>query len=83
MKTFIAQVSEMINGFETTNTVLVSAKNNESAQKKLNKRMKVWREGGGWSDKTGYWFDGGGICVSGYIQKEIPKDHAQILAMYI
>lgn len=72
MKNFIATVEEMINGFETSNTVLVTAKNQQSAQNKLNKIMKTWRGDGSYSDEDGYWFDGGGIRVTGYIQKEIP-----------
>jgi hypothetical protein len=83
MKNFIGLVKETINGFETVNTVLISGKNVESAQTKLNKRMSSWREGGGWVDNSGYWFDGGGICVHGIIQKEIPKEHAEILRLYI
>jgi hypothetical protein len=83
MKNFIGLVKEMINGFETTNTVLISARDEKSAETKLNKIVKTWRGGYDWSDNTGYWFDGGGICVNGIIQKEIPNEHAKILAMYI
>lgn len=83
MKYFIGLVKEMINGFETTNTVLISAKSEKSAQTKLNKIVKTWRGGYDWSDNCGYWFDAGGICVNGIVQKEIPQDHAKILALYI
>jgi hypothetical protein len=85
MKHFIGTVEEMINGFETTNTVLVVARNKQSAQNKLNKIMKTWRGDGDDSheDESGYWFDGGGICVTGYIQKEIPLADYLVLNQYI
>jgi len=82
MKKFIATVEEMINGFETTKTVLIGARNQQSAQNKLNKIMKTWR-GNGYSEDGCYYFDGGGIAVKGYIQKEIPLADYLVLTKYL
>lgn len=82
MKHFIASVTEIINGFETGNTVLITAKTPQSAETKLNKIMKTWRDNG-YKDGSGYSFDGGGIYVKGYIQKEIPLADYLVLDQYL
>jgi len=46
MKYYIAEVTEMINGFETSKIVLVEAMQEQSALKKLYKIMKTWRGDG-------------------------------------
>jgi hypothetical protein len=83
MKHFIAKVNEIINGFESTNTILIVAKNEQSAEKKLNNFMKIWRGDYSNKDESGYWFDGNGICVNGSIYKEIPFAEYLVLKQYI
>lgn len=81
MKYFFAIVTEMINGFESSHNVFISAKTKQSAESKLKKTMKVWR-GKGYEEDGYYFFDGGGISVKGYVQREIPKEHFDILTKY-
>lgn len=81
MKYFVCSVTEMINGFESNHNVLLTAKTFMSAENKLKKIMKTWRYKG-YEEDGYYFFDGGGIMVKGYVQKEIPKEHFDILSMY-
>ena len=82
MKYFLAIVTEMINGFESTHNVFISAKTEKSAESKLKRTMKVWRDEADYKEGDVYFFDGGGIAVQGYVQREIPKEHFDILTKY-
>lgn len=82
MKHFLGIITETIDGFETTNKVLVSGKTIESANKKLVSTMKNWRDEVE-IEENGYFFESGTIKVTGYVQQEIPVEHFTILSKYL